>query len=104
MLDRINENSQVIAATLADNLLKFDDEIEIDLKFIKEFIELLSPFEEFTKLLSLRDASISLVLPTYYLLKKKLASYDNENALLMTFAKAVQKGLASRMAEFEEKR
>ena len=102
MLDRINDNAQVITAILADNSINYKN--DIDLNFVKGLVQILRPIEEFTKLLSLRNASISLVLPIYRVLKNQLSAYKNDDVLLMTFVNTVKTQLVTRMAKYKHKR
>ena len=80
MLERIFELRQVINAMNASDSFK----IVLDFDVLEKIIDVLQPFDIFTKELSLRTASISSILPVYYLLRN-LLSVDNDSELLKVF-------------------
>jgi len=100
MLERIVATRQSITATVSDKDTKCNFQIDFD--FIEELVEILRPFEKFTKLLSSRNASISSVLPTYYALKQHLSADNSEPGALNKFKETVLNGLVKRMKEFEK--
>jgi len=100
MLERTIETRQSITATISDNKTKCN--VQVDFEFVEQLVEILRPIEQFTKLLSSRNASISSVLPTYYALKQHLSADSDETELLKKFKETVLSGLVKRMKDFEQ--
>jgi hypothetical protein len=102
MGDRIILNQQAISAAIADSRTKCS--IQIDFDFLGKLLHILRPFEEFTQLLSSRNASISMVLPVFYALKHHLSTVDTGLDELQDFKNVVLRGLESRMESFLNKK
>jgi hypothetical protein len=102
MGDRIVINQQAISAAIADSRTKCS--VQVDFDFLEKLLDILRPFEEFTQLLSSRNASISMVLPVFYALKHHLSTFDTGLEELQEFKDVVLKGLESRMEPFLDKK
>lgn len=69
--------------------------------FLEEILEILKPFELFTKQLSKRSECISSVLPIYYVLMKKLRNDTTHRFSIMQESREkIANGLESRMKEY----
>lgn len=103
MIERILIKRQAISATVADSRTKFS--VQLDFDFLDKLLVILGPFEVFTKLLSSRDASVSMVLPTFYALKHHLLTIDSVGfEELQKFKDTVLQGLEKRMESYLDKK
>lgn len=103
MVERILLNRQAISAAVADTRTRCS--IQLDFDFLEKLLAVLRPFEIFTKLLSSRDASTSMVLPTFYALQHHLSAVDGSDFDdLEEFKDVVLQGLVKRMEAFLDKK